>query len=398
MKARQLVIVLVLLAIVGTGALLLNRRHAASWSQTASQDTKILNFQLNDVSHVEIKGPDAELNLIKKDDVWTVKERADYPADFDKVSTLIRKLWEMRPVQDVKVGQSQLGQLQLIEPGHGDNSGILLDLKGTSDKRLAGLLIGKKYLRNVEQSFGGAGGMPAGRYVMAENRAFLISDTFDDVEPKPERWLAHDFIKIENPKSIAITSAQTAMNWKIDRETIATAWKFANGKPGELDAGKAASLAALLANPAFTDVLAPDASSSETGLDKPSTVKIETFDNFVYDLRIGKLMGENYPVLMSVKAELPKERATKPDEKPEDKAKLDQEFQSKQKELADKLAKEQKTGTRPYLIPKGTVDQLLKDRSTLIPEKIPSPSPTAATTPASANGAPPTPSPRRNPK
>jgi len=39
--------------------------------------------------------------------------------------------------------------------------------------------------------------------------------------------------------------------------------------------------------------------------------------------------------------------------KPEDKTKLDQEFQTKQKQLADKLAKEQKTGNRPYLIAKG---------------------------------------------
>ena len=124
----------------------------------------------------------------------------------------------------------------------------------------------------------------------------------------------------------------------------------------------------------------------------------ETFDNFVYELRIGKLMGENYPVLVSVKAELPKERVPKPDEKPEDKTRLDQEFQTKQKEFADKLAKEQKAGNRPYLIAKGTIDQLLEDRSALIAEKKPSPSPTATTTPVSAKAASPTPLPRRRPK
>jgi hypothetical protein len=53
-------------------------------------------------------------------------------------------------------------------------------------------------------------------------------------------------------------------------------------------------------------------------------------------------------------------------------ADVDQEFQNKQKELVDKLAKEQKTGNRPYLIAKGTIDQLLKDRSALIAEKKPS--------------------------
>ena len=109
---------------------------------------------------------------------------------------------------------------------------------------------------------------------------------------------------------------------------------------------------------------------------------IETFDGFVYELQIGKLMGENYPVLVSVNAELPKERTPAADEKPEDKAKLDQEFQTKQKQLTDKLATEQKLQIWPYLIPKGTIDQLLKERASLMAKKEPVPSPTAGASPA----------------
>ena len=122
-------------------------------------------------------------------------------------------------------------------------------------------------------------------------------------------------------------------------------------------------------------MLAPDAKPAETGLDKPSTATIETFDNFVYTLRIGKLMEENYPVLVSVTATLPKERTPGKDEKPEDKAKLDQEFQAQQMKLADKLTKEQKLENRPYLISKATIEQLLKDRSALMAEKKPHPLP-----------------------
>jgi len=107
-------------------------------------------------------------------------------------------------------------------------------------------------------------------------------------------------------------------------------------------------------------------------------VRIDTFDNFTYELRIGKLMGENYPVLVSVKGEPPKERTPAADEKPEDKTKLDQEFQTKQKQLTDKLATEQKLQARPYLIAKATIDQMLKDRAALMAEKKPAPSPSAA--------------------
>src|SRR5438093_9387660 len=170
MKGKQLALVLVLLIAIGGVALVLNRRNAASWSNTAtSAGDKILKFPLNDVSHVTIKASGTELNLVKKDEVWRVKERADYPADFDKVSALIRKIWELRPVQDVKIAPSQLGRLQLAEPGQDANSSTLLDLKGAGDKQLAALLLGKKHLRNSDQAFGPSAGIPTGRYVMVQD-------------------------------------------------------------------------------------------------------------------------------------------------------------------------------------------------------------------------------------
>jgi hypothetical protein len=383
MKGKQLALVLVLLVVVGGIALFLRQRNSASWSETATATTgKVLDFPLNDVSHVTIKEGGAELNLARKDDVWTVKERADYPADFAKVSALLRKLWELKPVQDVKVGPSQLARLQLTEPAAGTTSGTLLDLKGAGDKRLAALLLGKKDLRNADQPASEGGGFAIGRYVMGQdgsNRVFLVSDSFEEIQMKPEQWLNRDFIKIENPKSIAVAGTTPAMNWTIVRDAATSPWKLADANPGEeLDNAKASSVASFLVAPSFVDVLGPDAAVAETGLDKPSTVRVETFDNFSYELKVGKLTGENYPVLVSVKGDPPKERTPAADEKPEDKARLDQEFQTKQKQLTDKLAAEQKLPARPYLMVKSTIDQMLKDRASLMAEAKPSPSPTAA--------------------
>ena len=78
-------------------------------------------------------------------------------------------------------------------------------------------------------------------------------------------------------------------------------------------------------------MLPPDATPAETGLDTPAILAVETFDGFTYELRIGKLMGDNYPVLIPVKADLPKERAAAANEKPEEKTTRDQQFQTKQK-------------------------------------------------------------------
>lgn len=375
MKAKQLVIVLVLLAVLGGAALWLSKRNDASWSSTATRaDAKVLTFPLNDVAQITIKGAGAETNLIKKEDLWTVRER-DYPADFDKVSFLVRRLWELKPVQEVKVGASQLGRLQLTPPSGEPNSGTSIQLNGAGDKRLGAILLGKNQLREAEQ-----GGYPIGRYVMPEdgsNHVFIVSEMFADLQTPPEQWVSHDFIKVDNPKLIGLTSPDPGMNWTLTRENATAEWKLADAKPGEeLDPSKVAALTGALSNPALVDVLPADSPP----IAQPTVARIETFDGINYEMRIGKPSGENYPVLVSVSGEVAKERTPAANEKPEDKARLDQEFQAKQKQLSEKLTNERKLQARQYLIAKLTLDQLLKERGAWMTAK-PSPSPAVPAAP-----------------
>jgi hypothetical protein len=389
MKGKQFALVLILLAIVGGVAVFFYHRNNQSWSETATTaGKKVVNFAPNEVARVTIKTSAAELNLAKTDGVWKVKERADYPANFELISNLITKVWELSAVQDVQAGPSQFGRLELLPPDQKTNSGSLLDLKDDKDKRLAALLIGKKFTRESNSPMGGPpGGVPIGRYVKAagdSTHVVLVNDVLTEIDPQVTRWLNHDFIKIENPKSITLVGTKPEANWKVVRNSAADAWKLADPKPGEeADNSKISNVANYLTTFNFADVLAPNAQPTETGLDHPATVTVETVDGFTYVLRIGKLMGENYPMMISVSAQLPKERAPGKDEKPEDKTKLDQEFQLKQKQLSDKLDKEKKLESRPYLISKNTIEQLTMDRKALLAEKpTPSPTATAAASPS----------------
>jgi len=385
MSSRQLILIVVIAAVLGAIGWLLFNRSASSWeSRPATQGQKILSFPLNDVTHITIKDSAAALSLAKHKGEWVVRERADYPANFDQVSRLLRKIWEMKPVQQVKVGPSQFARLNLTQPSTGTNSGTLVELKGNDEKRIAALLIGKTYFRKSQQNFDQGAGFPAGRYVMPEDgldRVSLISDPLTDVTSKADRWLNRDFITIEKPRTIALMASIPEKNWKVVRDNNSSPWKFPDTKPGEeVDPTKAAGLASSLAHINFADVLEPTAQTDVTGLDKPSVLTIETFDGFAYSLRIGKLNGENYPISVSVSANLVHERSPAANEKPEDKKKLDEEFQGKLKTLEEKLSKEKKFENRTYLVAKSTIDQLLKNRSDLI--KAPS-SPSPSVTPSS---------------
>ncbi len=235
MKGKQLILVLGLLVVLGGAALFLRQRDSATWSQSAvASSDKVLDFPLNDVSQVTLKTGETELNLVKKENTWRVVERADYPADFQKVASLIRKLWELRAAQTVEVGESQLGRLDLT-----DTAATSIQLQGESDKKLAALLLGKKQMREAAGNLG-RGEFPVGRYVMTPARAgqvFLAAQTFDEVETKPESWLNRDFIKVENPKSISLIATTPATKWQLTRENATADWTLAETKSGEeLDA------------------------------------------------------------------------------------------------------------------------------------------------------------------
>ncbi len=389
MKRTQLAILILLLVVLGVAAFVLVQRRTTSWeSSTDYLPGKVVSLPINDVAQVTIQQPETQITLKKKGDTWVVGERADYPANFEMVSTLIRKAWELKPVQEVKVGPSQLGRLSLLKPGQGAESGTLVDFKNAEGKRLAALLFGKKYMRESNQSFAPGRSFPAGRYVMAEDgnhQVHLVSEAFQQIDGKPESWLDRSFIKIEKPITIAVAGPDPAMNWKLEQEQGTKEWKLADAKPDEhLDTVKARQIASALNSiSSFTDVLAPESKPESLGLDKPTTITVTTEDGFNYLLRAGKMVDQSYALTVSVSANLVSARTPSKDEKPEDKSRLDKEFQTQHETLEKKLAKEKKLEGRIFLVPKYGIDQLKKNRADLLatPTPTPSASPSPVTQP-----------------
>ncbi|MEK0450044.1 MAG: hypothetical protein RL088_2312 [Verrucomicrobiota bacterium] len=390
MKGKQLVSLLGIVAVVGGLGYYMQSSNRNSWSEKGSgvAGAKVLDLAINDIARVTVKSATGELNLVKKDDIWTVGERANYPANFEQISGLLIKLDKLKTVQEVKVGPSQFARMELIEPGKGEGAGTLLEFKDKDGKNLGSLLLGKKHMQKGNEQmaqFGMSGDMPAGRYIVkpGSTNVSLVSDSFEDVTLKPESWLKRDFFKLENVTGITLAGTTDAQKWKITRESATAEWKLDGAKPEEsLDAAKVNPISSALAFPSFADVMAPDAKPEETGLEKPAVITFDTSDKFTYTLKIGKVTGDNYPVTITVAANLPKERTPGKDEKPEDKTKLNDEFKATQKRLEDKLANEKKSEGRPYLIAKATIDQLLKDRASLLAEKKPETPPATPGAPA----------------
>ena len=359
--------------ICGLGVVLLTRDRG-SWQEAGREmGAKVFPaFPLNDVAALTIQGPTNTLNLAKSGDVWAVPDRGGYPANFDTISDLLRKVWDLKVLRPLKVGPSQLGSLELTEPGKGANSGTRLVFKDQAGKDLHTLLLGKQHVSESGQSspFGG-GSFPTGRYVLADGRAdsvALVQEPFSSVATEASAWLQRDFFKVEKIKSIAVT---TTNSWKVSRETETGEWRLAEAQEGEtLDAAKTGSFNYALSSPSFEDVMST--SLADSGVASPQRIVIETFDGFTYTIDAGKPDGqESYLLKVQVAANLAAERTPGADETPEDKERLDKEFAERQATLNDKLAKEQAFGKLTYQVSNWTLNSVLKDRSELLKQPEP---------------------------
>ncbi len=375
MNRKQLLLLLVLVVVIGGAGLLVNKQRQGDWQQSSSGAGQKLAAKLdvNAVATVTIKSSAGELNLTKQGDAWVVKERGDYAANFGSIADLIRKFADVKVVQTEQVGASQYARLELQAPGDGEGKGTLVELKGKDGKALKAVVLGKKQTKKSEGGPFGGGEFPVGRWVRdtaSKDTVVVTSESFNDAEPKPENWLEKDFLKVEHVKSVAVSYAtNTASGWQVTRETEGAEWKLADVKPTEqADTNKLSSLGSPLSSPSFSDVIA-DPKPDKTGLDKPATLVLETFDGFTYTAKAGTASGDNYPFQISVAAKFPKVRTPGKDEKPEDKDKLDKEFAEAQKKLQEKLAADQKFAKWTYLVSKWTLDSALKTRADLLVEK-----------------------------
>jgi hypothetical protein len=198
----------------------------------------------------------------------------------------------------------------------------------------------------------------------------LVADALSEIEPKAESWLDKSFFKVERPKAVAVSYADATNSWKISRDEETGAWKFLDPAPGEEpDTNKLTGVSAPFASPSFDDVLTVSNQSAETGLDKPTVITVDTFDDLTYTVKVGRKTGADCPLTMSVAANFPKERSPLPGEKPEDKDKADKAWQDRQKQLQQQFKDAKAFENWVYLIPSWNLDFILKDRKDLMADK-----------------------------
>ena len=376
MSRKQFLVVLAVLAVLAVAAAGVTLSDRSAWTSADSRagQKAIPGLKIGEVAEIAIRDGSGELHLVRGPAGWSIRERADFAADTDRVAEMLVKLAEVKVVQSEPLVESQRARLELVEPHLSDSkdkaqsAGTSVELKDAKGGVLGRALLGKKIMKgSAMASLGRPEADATGRYLVAagdEKTVLAVGDPLNEVQAKAQDWLVKDLLRAEGSKTIS-----SSKGWKVTRDTESADWRFAGAKDRP-DLQKATDLASSLGWLNLVDVVA-DPAKTDTGLDHPVTVESQTFDGLKYTLKVGRQAQANYYVRIAVSGEPSKTRTPVRNEKAEDKAKNDKEFDERRKKIVEKVEREKKLEPWVYLVSKTSLDPLLRDRKQLMPEKKP---------------------------
>lgn len=346
MNARIAAVLIVLLAVLGGGALLVYQQGRSQRPADAAAlgQPLLKGLKAAEVSAIQILESKTTLTLERKDERWVVAERAGFPADLDRVRDFVIKAIELKIGQSEAIGEQDRARLNL------DASGALVEFKDAHGKGLARFIAGRKYFKREPENADKAAG--DGRFVLLPDepgRVIVVSNPLAQATARSAEWISRSGLAVEKVKWLEYLPAG-GDGWKIERSGDNADWKLAGIKAREkLEITKANAAAYSLASLEVADVAPREA--QDTGLDKPALLTVATFDGLSYTIQVGKLAGEQYYVAISVAGE--------PNAEGKD-------AEERNRKLAERLAREKALAAHVLLVNKNRLEDVLKPRAELL--------------------------------
>ncbi|HKU47701.1 MAG TPA: DUF4340 domain-containing protein [Burkholderiales bacterium] len=335
MNARVAAILVLLLAVLGGGALLYQHQERARRPDNVATLGRTLfkDLKAADIAAIRIVEPNATLTLQRKEDRWTIAERADFPADLAKVREFVLKVIGLKVGQSEPLGDKDRARLNL------DASGIRVEFLNAEAKPLGAFIVGRKYFKREVDNPDKA--IPDGRFVVLPGEAgtaYLVGDPLTQATTRTAEWIDRTSFQVEKVKTLQVRYPD-GESWRIDRPADNAEWKLAGARPGEkLDVSRANAASYSLQLLELADV-APKG-VTDTGLDKPTTIDATTLGGAAYAIKVGKLAGENYYVTFtSTATDKPNEKVLAPHVLLIPKSKLDDTLKKRADLLEKKEAK-----------------------------------------------------------
>ena len=361
-----------LVAVLALGVILASKSQNKNSGSSAQYERGAQPFsaiEIEQVSSIEITDGERTTTLALDNDQWTVTERNDYPADVNKLRSVIQSLSSMSITQSLEAG-----------PTYDSRFGIdtTVTLKDSSGAVLNTVQLGKE-IGNESQDLNASllgGNTAKGRYLRFhedEAQIYAVNTPISGTSTNPKNWLLKDFIAVNDLTSISLSKPGDleTTEWKLTRQTPAAKLNLVGEIPlgMEADSSGISNLETQFGYAQFEDILSPEAGQGLSDSLQTQRARIETAEGFSYTVDISPktIQGtENKILTIKVEGNFAEKR-TRPSAETVEEGDSADELHAK--ELADKkerLAQQKALEGTYFEVSPYVVENLLKTRAELL--------------------------------
>jgi Domain of unknown function (DUF4340) len=283
MRGKTLTILLITLAVVaGAGVLLLRSKSSAPPDESIGAPL-FQNLPVNDIAAIQMKSAQASAALARKDDRWVVEDRHDYPADFSRLTEMIRQLKALKVGRRFEAAEEILKRLGLMDPADPsageEEKAFRVLLKDKDGTVLADIRLGKPRISEDERQF------PDGQYVRIgeDPTVFLVDRALSAYSAEPTSWLDRKLTEVQaaEVKKISCTDTRGKVLYAFERseseEDLSPLVKIPKGR--DLDKGSLNRVAGGLSSLRLEDV-----AQEGQGFDEKAALVLEyqLFNGMIY--------------------------------------------------------------------------------------------------------------------
>jgi hypothetical protein len=292
MKTKTLIFLVIILGILVGAGILIIRQKAPERNEGRMGAQLLEQLPANRIASIIIKSSDDSVSLVKEEGQWVVKTRFNYPADFGKITDLVRRVKDIKIGRKFRSSEDTLRRLSLKDPDDpdapGDQKGVRIYLKDEKYITLANILLGKTRMRGEERSF------PDGQYLMLgqESEIYLIDKHFLSLGKESSAWLEKRLVKVgesEIKKIVCMSADGTKRRYLFERPD-----KGKDLEPVNLPANRIIEKSALrrltgaLSSLRLEDVVKPVDDSEAGDMEISSLLEYHLFDGTLYRVLPGK--------------------------------------------------------------------------------------------------------------
>jgi len=287
MQKKPLAIILIIAIITTATALIMHRLNKKNWKYNTEKIWK--DFQANDVTSFTITDSNGQIIIHKQTTGWYIKNRYNYPIDFNKITTFLRTIEAMKPVETVRISKRQYSRLQLQDPTKNPKSqAIKIEFTlNNNNKKI--IYLGKlDYVQQKQLPQQPIKKIATGRFIRFPNKKIVckMDKIFQNIDSQTKHWI-HNIIGFG--KIQAITSRENNKTiWKLipipQAKNLIPTIKYKNAR---LNIPQIITIQRCLTWLSITDIADPTLPNTITGLNNPHQFILEEQSGIIYTLSFG---------------------------------------------------------------------------------------------------------------